>query len=125
MALSPDTDSEHDYRPEPESLRGDLLVADRGYLDLTYLRDMDRHGGFLIVRSKAGLNPRVMDAHREDGQRLKSCQERDFQAIISTCPKQQRSDLEAEWLIDGEAFRVRLITSAWGNKWYDLQPSGP
>jgi hypothetical protein len=35
IALSPDTDSEHDYRPEPESLRGDLLLADRGYLDLT------------------------------------------------------------------------------------------
>jgi len=68
IALSPDTDSEHDYRPEPESLRGDLLVADRGYLDLTYLRDIDRHGGFFIMRSKAGLNPRVIDAYREDGQ---------------------------------------------------------
>ena len=109
IALSPDTDSEHDYRPEPESLRGDLLLADRGYLDLTYLRDIDRHGGFFIMRSKAGLNPRVIDAHREDGQRLKSCQDRDFQAIISKFPKQQRAELEVEWLIDGESFRLRLI----------------
>jgi len=111
IALSPDTDSEHDYRPEPESLRGDLLLADRGYLDLTYLRDIDRHGGFFIVRSKAGLNPRVVDAYREDGQRLKSCQDRDFQAIISQCPKRQRAELEAEWLIAGEPFRARLIVS--------------
>lgn len=111
IALSPDTDSEHDYRPEPESLRGDVLLADRGYLDLTYLRDIDRHGGFFIVRSKAGLNPRVIDAHREDGQRLTSCQDRDFQAIISKFPKQQRTELEVEWLIDGEPFRVRLIVS--------------
>ena len=96
IALSPDTDSEHDYRPEPERLRGDLLLADRGYLDLTYLRDIDRHGGFFMMRSKAGLNPRVIDAHREDGQRLKSCQERDFQAIISKFPKQQRAELEVE-----------------------------
>jgi hypothetical protein len=109
IALSPDTDSEHDYRPEPESLRGDLLLADRGYLDLTYLRDIDRHGGFFIMRSKAGLNPRVIDAYREDGQRLKSCQERDFQAITSKFPKQQRAELEVEWLIEGEPFRVRLI----------------
>jgi hypothetical protein len=57
--LSPDTDSEHDYRPEPESLRGDLFLADRGYLDLTYLRDLDRHGGYFIVRGKSNLNPRV------------------------------------------------------------------
>ena len=29
IALSPDTDSEHDYRPEPESLRGDLFLVER------------------------------------------------------------------------------------------------
>ena len=62
MALRPDTDAEHDYRPEPESLRGDVWLADRGDLDLTSLRDIDRHGGFCIVRSKAGLHPRVVDA---------------------------------------------------------------
>jgi Transposase DDE domain len=109
IALSPDTDSEHDYRPEPKSLRGDLFLADRGYLDLAYLRDIDCHGGFFIVRSKAGLNPRVIDAYREDGQRLKSCQDRDFQAIISKFPKRQRSELDVEWLIEGEPFRVRLL----------------
>lgn len=111
IALSPDTDSEHGYRPEPESLRHDLLLADRGYLDLTYLRDIERHGGFFIVRSKSNLNPRVIDAHREDGKRLNSCQGREFQAIISKFPKQQRTDLEVEWLIEGEAFRVRQIVS--------------
>ncbi len=111
IALSPDTDSEHAYLPEPESLQGDLLLADRGCLDLAYLRDIDRSGGFFIVRSKANLNPRVIDAYREDGQRLKSCQNRDFQALISKFPNQQRSELEVEWLIEGEAFRVRQIVS--------------
>ena len=111
IALSPDTDSEHDYRPEPESLRGDVFLADRGYLDLTYLRDIDRHGGFFIVRSKSNLNPRVIDAYREDGQRLKSCQDRDFQAITSKFPKQQRAELDVEWRIEGEPFRGRLIVS--------------
>jgi len=109
IALSPDTDSEHDYRPEPESLRGDVFLADRGYLDLTYLRDIDRHGGFFIVRGKSHLNPRVINAYREDGQRIKSCQERDFQAILSKFPKRQPTDLEVEWLIEGESFRLRLI----------------
>jgi hypothetical protein len=60
-AWSPDTDSEHDSRPEPESLRGDLLLADRGYLDLTYLRDLERHGGFLMVRGKSHLNPMLTE----------------------------------------------------------------
>jgi hypothetical protein len=61
------------------------------------------------VRSKAGLHPRVIDAYREDGQRLKSCQDRDFQAIIAKFPKRQRSELDVEWLIEGEPFRVRLL----------------
>src|SRR2546428_4400457 len=111
IALSPDTDSEHDYRPAPESLRGDVFLADRGYLDLTYLRDIDRQGGFFIVRSKSHLNPRVIDAYREDGQRITSCQERDFQAILSKFPKRQRAELDVEWLIEGEPFRLRLIVS--------------
>jgi hypothetical protein len=62
IALSPDTDSEHDYRPEPENLRGAVFLADRGSLDLTYVRDSDRHGGFFIVRGKSNLHPRVIAA---------------------------------------------------------------
>lgn len=115
IVLTPDTDAEHDYRPEPESLQGDLFLADRGYLDLTYLRDVDRHGGFFVVRAKAGLNPRVIDAHRADGKRVKSCQDRDVQAIISTLPKKQRSNLIVEWRIDGQPFRLRMIVS-WNKK---------
>jgi hypothetical protein len=111
MALSPDTDAEHDYRPEPESLRGDVFLADRGSLDLTSLRDIGRHGGFCIVRSTSHLNPRVLDAYREDGQRITSCQGRDFQAIISKFPKRQRAELDVEGLIEGEPFRLRLIVS--------------
>jgi hypothetical protein len=72
ISLSPDTDSERAYLPEPKSLKGDLLLSDRGYLDLTYLRDVDRHGGGFIVRGKADLNPRVMTACREDGKPIAS-----------------------------------------------------
>ncbi len=115
IVLTPDTDSEHDYCPEPESLRGDLFLADRGYLDLTYLRDIDRHGGYFVVRGKSNLNPRVIDAHREDGQRMKACQDRDFKAIASKLSKRQRAELEVEWIIEGEPFRLRLIAS-WNRK---------
>jgi hypothetical protein len=111
IVLSPDTASEHDYLPQPQSLVGDLFLADRGYLDLTYLRDVDRHGGCFIVRAKDGLNPHVIDAVREDGKRVKSCQDRDFQAIISKLPKRQRTELDVEWQIDHQPFRCRLIAS--------------
>src|SRR5713101_3719040 len=111
IALSPDTDAEHDDRPAPERLRDDWFLADRGSLDLTSVRDVDRQGGFFIVRSTSHLNPRVIDVSREDGQRITSCQDRDFQAIISKFPKRQRAELDVEWLIEGEPFRLRLIVS--------------
>jgi Transposase DDE domain len=111
IALSPDTDSEQAYCPAPESLQGDLFMADRGYLNLAYLRDIDRHGGCLLVRGKAGLNPHVISAFYENGNLMKSCQDRDFKAIVPRFPKRQRAELEVEWRIDGEPFRVRLIVS--------------
>ena len=86
LVLSPDTDSAHDALPTPERLQGALFLADRGYLALTYLRDVDRQGGCVLVRGKAGVHPRVIEAVREDGTRVQSCQERDFQAILTKLP---------------------------------------
>jgi hypothetical protein len=61
-------------------------MADRGYLNLAYLRDMDRHGGCFLVRGKTGLNPHVISAFYENGTLMKSCQGRDLQAIVSKFP---------------------------------------
>jgi hypothetical protein len=43
-----------------------------------------------------------------------------LKAITSKFPKQQRTELEVEWLIDGAPFRLRLIVS-WNpqTKWVD------
>ncbi len=109
IVLAPDTNCEQDFLPQPASLKDDLFLADRGYLNLTYLQEVDRHGGRFVIRAKEGLNPRVIDAYREDGTRLKSCQDRDFKAIVSKFPKKQRISLTVEWLIDGKPFRLRMI----------------
>src|SRR2546428_671200 len=53
IVVSPETASEHTYLLVPASLRGDVFLADRGYLGLSFLRDIARHGGFFIVRGKA------------------------------------------------------------------------
>jgi hypothetical protein len=115
ISLSPDTDSERAYLPEPASLKDALLLSDRGYLDLTYLRDVDRHGGCFIFRGKTDLNPRVITAFREDGKPIESSKDRDLKAIVSKLPKRQRAELEVEWFIEGEPFRLRLVVS-WNPK---------
>ncbi len=109
IVLAPDTNCEHDFLPQPASLKDDLFLADRGYLNLTYLQEVDRHGGRFVVRAKEGLNPCVIDAYREDGKHLKSFQDRDFKTIVAKLPKKQRISLTVEWLIEGKPFRLRMI----------------
>ncbi len=61
------------------------------------------------------MNPRVITAFREDGKPIPSSKNRDLKAIVSKLPKQQRAELEVEWRIEGEPFRLRLIVS-WNPK---------
>ena len=41
-----------------------------------------------------------------NGKRLKSCQDRDFKAVVSTFAKKQHLALTVEWSIDGKPFRL-------------------
>jgi hypothetical protein len=93
IVLTPDTASEHAFLPAPDTLKGCLLLADRGYIDLRYLRQVARQGGSFIVRAKAGMNPHVIDAYREDGKRLKALRNKSLQAVHPKLPKRQRVEL--------------------------------
>jgi Transposase DDE domain len=61
VTLTPDTFTERAELPSAENLSGDLLLADRGYFDREYLREVAEHGGRFLVRTQKGINP-VIDA---------------------------------------------------------------
>src|SRR5215813_9001713 len=111
VVLTPDTTSEQAFLPEPPSLRASVLLADRGYVDLHYLRRVQDEGGFFIIRAKAGMNPHIIEAFREDGQRLRSLRNKPLKAIHAKLPKRQRVDLRGQWQIDGHPLCLRLIIS--------------
>jgi hypothetical protein len=90
VVLTPDTASEQAFLPEPASLRASVLLADRGDLDLHYMRRVQDEGGFFLIRAKAGMNPQVVEAFREDGKRLRSLRNKPLKAIHATLPKRQR-----------------------------------
>ena len=92
VVLTPDTTNEQAFLPEPASLRASVLLADRGYLDLHYLRHLQDASGFFIIRAKAGMNPQVVEAFREDGKRLRSLRHKPLKAIHAKLPKRQRVD---------------------------------
>src|SRR5262249_18546972 len=111
VVLTPDTTSEQAFLPEPPTLRDSLLLADRGYVDLHYLAQVGPQGGFFIIRAKAGMNPQVMEAFREDGKRLRSLRNKPLQTIHAKLPKRQRVELVVRWQVDGRPLGLRLIVS--------------
>src|SRR6476620_3154491 len=50
VVLTPDTTSEQAFLPEPATLTGALLLADRGYIDLHYVRRVQDEGGLCLIR---------------------------------------------------------------------------
>src|SRR5437764_11972305 len=111
VVLTPDSTHEQAFLPEPATLTGSLLLADRGYIDLDYLRRVAQARGFFIIRAKAGMNPQGVEAFREDGKRLCSLRNKPLQAIHAQLPKRQRVDLVVQWQVDGHPLCLRLIIS--------------
>jgi hypothetical protein len=111
VVLTPDTANEQAFLPEPASLRASLLLADRGYVDLHSLRRVQDEGGFFLIRAKAGMNPQVLEAFREDGKRLCSLRNKSLQTIHPKLPKRQRVELIVRWHVDGAPLCLRLIIS--------------
>src|SRR4029453_96298 len=97
------------FLPEPVSLHESLLLADRGYLDLHYMHRVQDAGGFFIIRAKAGMNPQVIEAFREDGKRLRSLRNKPLKAIHAKLPKRQRVELVVEWQVEDPPPPPRLL----------------
>ena len=66
--LAADCDAERQFLPEPSSLTGRLLLADRDYPSVRYLTAVRAHGGAFIIRLSTSHDPYVTaawhDRHR-------------------------------------------------------------
>jgi hypothetical protein len=111
VVLTPDTASEQRFLPEPAARRDSLLLADRGYLDLHYRHRVLDAGGFFLIRAKAGMNPQVVEAWREDGLRLRSLRNKPLKVVHAKLPKCQRVDLVVLWQVEEHPLRLRLLIS--------------
>src|SRR2546430_456867 len=111
VVLTPDTANAQAFLPEPAALRDSVLLADRGYVDLHYLRRVQDEHGFFLIRAKAGMNPQVVEAVREDGKRLQWLRNKRLQVIHAKLPKRQRVELGVQWQVDGHPLCLRLIIS--------------
>lgn len=70
ISIAPDREAEKHYRPEPWELKRKLIIADRGYEEHRYFREIQEAGGFYLIRGKANGRPRIEEARDGRGRRL-------------------------------------------------------
>ena len=95
VQIGPYSDSERDYLPSPESLKGKLIMLDRGYDDKQYMREVHDHGGYFLIRMKTNHDP-IVSKIRVKGKRLRSLEGNHLSYIIDRLPKKKIADLDIE-----------------------------
>ena len=95
ISLSADACNERRYLPRPGSLKGKLLLGDRGYEDLEYCVGVQAGEGAFVFRFKRTINPQVLGCW-VDGQQRENLQGLPFQEVVQQLAG-QHADLEVEW----------------------------
>jgi len=110
ITLAADSESEVHFAPEPSSVSGGLLLADRMFFIKSYLADIQHHGGHYIVKTKGTLNPVVRRAWRQDGSEIPRWRERPLKTLKTAMTKEKAVDLEVYWT-SKERLETRLVVT--------------
>lgn len=83
LNLAPDTVSEYKFMPKPTEhhLENTLSLFDRGYNSLDDLHDIERGDGYVLVRMKENINPKVLFANHKDQRKDKYFRNKPLQQI--------------------------------------------
>ncbi len=112
IVLAPDTESEVHFAPEPESIKGGLLLADRMFFIKDYLARIEQAQGHYIVRSKGVINPNIISATRPDGSHIKRWRAQSLKDVKKNIKRYDYVDLKVQW---GRTLTARVIAS-WDHK---------
>jgi hypothetical protein len=109
VALSADSEGERQFLPEPEEVAGALLLADRGYVSLDYMRSVDAAGGHFIIRGKTDMNPLILNAMGPDGHELERFLDQPLKAVKRQLSKYACVDMTVRFGTGARAFECRLV----------------
>jgi hypothetical protein len=109
VTLSADSEGERQFLPEPEGLAGSLLLAERGYVSIDYLRKVDAAGGHFIQRGKGDMNPLILEAFGPDGEALERFRGQRLKDVKAQLNRYACLDLTVRLGKGENAFDCRLI----------------
>jgi hypothetical protein len=94
MSISADTASERDFLPAPKTMNNKLLLADAGYPDFHFFRELEQYGGFYLFRGSKSLNPIVIEARNAQGRLLPKLEGKKLKDITRGTNRSQVLDLK-------------------------------
>lgn len=115
VAIAPDAHAERPFLPAPATLRGHLLLADRGYPDVPYFAAVTAAGGAFIVRLTRTYNP-VVCAAWVDGRRVRVGPGRRLAGLLARHPGRV-VDVDVEFVRGGERVGVRVVALPSRDRW--------
>jgi Transposase DDE domain len=106
IVLAPDKDSERAFTPEPESLKGCLVIEDRGFQDQRYFRAIQQAEGWYVVRGTKNIRPTIDTAHDFNGRRVHGLEGKrlSWEILPAEC-----LDLDITWKIGTHVYKGRLV----------------
>ena len=104
VTISADKESERQFLPDAKNLAQTLLMADAGYFDKSYIKELNDNDGFFIIRAALTINPTVVSGIRCDNKPLKFKQGTKLKDIKDKLPKRKSFELSIQW--DNQDYRL-------------------
>lgn len=111
IVLTPDTNAEAQYLPEPEQLEDTLIMGDRGYFQKEYIyRVLQQKSVCCIIKATSAINPMVKKV-LIDGHQLKKFSNKKLKDIKEKLSKNDVIDMDIQWQEKDKIVNCRLIVS--------------
>jgi len=128
VTVTPDSECERHHTPEPEQLRGKLLLADRGYDGRAYMTEIDDHGGHFLIRVRETHDPVVDKIHRR-GKRYRKLEGKHLRSVLRAVRKGDVLDMDVSWPdrkgVSAKTFRLVAKYSGSRKGWMRLMTNLP
>jgi len=108
-SITPDSFSERAEMPTVEELRGNLFLADRGYYSGKFIVQLNKAGGYYVLRAKGLKRVLILSAVRADGKQRVKKKTPELSTLQKRLPKRQAVDMDVE--IEGETVRLIALWS--------------
>ncbi|OED42234.1 hypothetical protein ACH42_12350 [Endozoicomonas sp. (ex Bugula neritina AB1)] len=119
VQLTEDTRPERDCLPPlPSSMANMLMLIDAGYFELELFVAIDDRECSFICKAPQIINPKIINAVREDGKNHNRYKGQKLKEVLSGFPKDQCFDLDVEWpAFKGWIYRLIVRWNDKKQKW--------